>query len=99
MTALNPRESGKYIIQNADHITVNNEGIDDLSKAIFKEIKSGDLCSENFSQNNPDLHPTKSDPRAVEWIFILDTLNFCFWTPGEFKFNTNSFTFVMDRFR
>lgn len=81
--ALNPRESGEYIVQNADHITVHNEGINKLSNEIFKQIKNGDLRSENFSQNNIDLHPTKNDPNAVEWIFLLDTLNFCFWTPGK----------------
>lgn len=80
---LNPRESGEYIVKNADHILVHDEGIKALADEIFNSIKTGKLRSENFSQNNGDLHPDKSNPKAVEWIFIIDTLNFCFWTPGK----------------
>lgn len=36
---------------------------------------------KNFSQNN--LHPKSSDENAPNWIFIVDTLNFCFWTPNS----------------
>lgn len=36
---------------------------------------------ENFSQH--ELHPKPTDSHAVDWIFVIDTLNFCFWTPGD----------------
>lgn len=32
----------------------------------------------NFSQLQ--LHPSPDDPRAVDWIFVLDTLNYSFWS-------------------
>ncbi|KAL5283359.1 C9orf64 family protein [Megaselia abdita] len=83
MPVLNPRESGEFIVQNASSIIVHNEGIEVLAKEIFISIKSGKLRSENFSQNNEGLHPDSKDPKAIEWIFLLDTLNFCFWTPGK----------------
>lgn len=25
-------------------------------------------------------YPDKDDPRAVDWIFVADALNFCFWS-------------------
>lgn len=28
-------------------------------------------------------HIVASDPRAINWVFLVDTLNFCFWTPGH----------------
>lgn len=87
MQFLNPRESGEYIVHNAAYLTVHKDGMVKLSQLIFGKIKSGKLRSENFSQNNPGLHPSSSDPKALEWIFVLDTLNFCFWTPGK----TNNF--------
>lgn len=31
----------------------------------------------NFSQNQH--HPKCTDPIAIDWIFVVDTLNFCFW--------------------
>lgn len=35
----------------------------------------------NFSQH--ELHPKPTDAHAANWVFLVDTLNFCFWTPGE----------------
>lgn len=42
------------------------------------ELKANRLNPENFSQGN--FHPKPSDPQAIDWIFLVDTLNFCFWT-------------------
>lgn len=25
-------------------------------------------------------YPSKDDPHAVDWIFVADSLNFCFWS-------------------
>lgn len=43
----------------------------------MEEIESGKLAPGNFSQNK--LHPKPEDPWALDWIFVVDTLNFCFW--------------------
>lgn len=99
MPVLNPRESGEYIVKNADHIIVHNEGTDVLALEIFNAIKSGKLRSENFSQNNGELHPSKSNPKAIEWIFLLDTLNFCFWTPGKNFFNLSNRKIFVNKFQ
>lgn len=37
------------------------------------------LSTTNFSQNS--VHPKAEDPWALKWIFVVDTLNFCFWRP------------------
>lgn len=29
------------------------------------------------------MHPKAEDKNALNWIFLVDTLNFCFWTPGK----------------
>jgi hypothetical protein len=43
-----------------------------------QEIESGKLSSENFTQVK--LHPKAEDPWALDWLFVVDTLNFCFWS-------------------
>lgn len=48
---------------------------------VVKSILCGELDVRNFSQHQH--HPKATDPNAIEWIFIIDTLNFCFWTPGD----------------
>lgn len=41
------------------------------------------MSIDNFSQVN--FHPKSSESYALNWIFIVDTLNFCFWTPENRK--------------
>lgn len=46
---------------------------------VVSAIISGQLDVKNFSQH--EHHPKPTDKNAIEWIFVIDTLNFCFWTP------------------
>lgn len=46
---------------------------------VVKAIISKELDVANFSQH--EHHPKPCDKNAIEWIFVIDTLNFCFWTP------------------
>lgn len=79
--ALSPRESGEYIVKNAKYLTVIPEGIEKLAQEVISLLQSGQLDPKNFSQN--DVHPKATDAHAIEWIFLVDTLNFCFWTPSK----------------
>lgn len=49
-----------------------------MNAIVTKQLDVG-----NFSQHQH--HPKPNDKNAVEWIFLIDTLNFCFWTPGHGK--------------
>lgn len=86
--SLNPRESGAYIIENAKHVRVLPAGIEKLSQEILKALKEKRLSVENFSQHelhpNPDPNQAEDYTKAADWVFVLDTLNFCFWTPSEY---------------
>lgn len=54
---------------------INNHG---LSLQVLEGLKDRVISVNNFSQL--ELHPSSGDPRAVDWIFVLDTLNYSFWT-------------------
>lgn len=75
---LNPRLSGEYIVKHAKYLKVKD--LNKLSNEIVSGILDKRIDVSNFSQH--DLHPKPSDKHALEWIFVVDTLNFCFWTPG-----------------
>ncbi|CAO1442906.1 unnamed protein product [Diamesa hyperborea] len=84
--ALSPRESGNFVVKHAKYLQVNDEGIDNLSKQIVAAILDKSLDINNFSQH--DLHPSSNDEvasiqMAANWIFLVDTLNFCFWSTGS----------------
>lgn len=79
--ALNVRLAGEIIVRNAKHLKVNPSGIEKLCKDVIAGIKAKDIDIENFSQHQ--FHPKPTDPRALNWLLVIDTLNFCFWTPGD----------------
>lgn len=43
----------------------------------MEKFNTGEF-SLNFSQNA--VHPKAEDSWALDWIFVVDTLNFCFWS-------------------
>ncbi|XP_055630975.1 queuosine salvage protein [Toxorhynchites rutilus septentrionalis] len=81
MTTLSPAESGEFIVKNAKFLKVNEDGIRSLVKEVIDGIQTKEINVENFSQH--EYHPKPTDPHAANWIFLIDTLNFCFWTPGN----------------
>lgn len=48
---------------------------------VVKAIVSKQLDPSGFSQH--EHHPKPTDKNAVDWICVIDTLNFCFWTPNN----------------
>lgn len=89
--ALTPKLAGEFVVKNAKHLKVNPEGIAKLCKDVIAGIQSKEIDIENFSQHQ--YHPNASDANALNWIFVIDTLNFCFWTPGcDTKWQVNGQT-------
>uniref|UniRef100_A0A1B0CK85 Queuosine 5'-phosphate N-glycosylase/hydrolase n=1 Tax=Lutzomyia longipalpis TaxID=7200 RepID=A0A1B0CK85_LUTLO len=80
MTLL-PRAAGEFIVKRAKSIKINNAGIDKLCRAVMEGLMTKEIDVENFSQH--EFHPKPSDPQCLNWLFLIDTLNFCFWTPGD----------------
>ncbi|XP_037941248.1 queuosine salvage protein-like [Teleopsis dalmanni] len=89
--ALTPKESGEHIVKNAKYVRVLPEGIKKLTQEVLAGILDKRIDVSNFSQH--DMHPKPTDAYAAEWIFLVDTLNFCFWTPTNYtKYKVNGQT-------
>nr|CAH7718700.1 unnamed protein product [Callosobruchus chinensis] len=71
-----PKEGAKIVASKAKHVKIEEEGIKKLGDRIVEEITSGKLSPENFSQ--VEVHPSPDEPWALDWLFVVDTLNFCF---------------------
>ncbi|XP_016928722.3 queuosine 5'-phosphate N-glycosylase/hydrolase [Drosophila suzukii] len=94
---LNPRESGAHIVKHAQHIRVLPAGIEKLTQEIVKGLKEKRIAVENFSQHelhpNPNTNKAEDYSKAADWVFVLDTLNFCFWTPNNYtKYKVDGYT-------
>lgn len=78
--ALSVKASAKFIAKQATNVTIDDKGVEKLANEIFEQLKNGKI-STKFSQY--ELHPTPDDPLALDWMFLLDLLNYSFWTPKE----------------
>ncbi|KAJ1521673.1 hypothetical protein ONE63_003317 [Megalurothrips usitatus] len=76
---LSPRESAKLISSQAKYVSIKDSGLQSLAQKIFEKLEDKSISIDLFSQH--ELHPSPSDPTAIDWIFVVDTLNFCFWSP------------------
>lgn len=56
---------------------------------VVPALISKELQIANFSQSK--YHPKASDPWALDQLFVIDTLNFCFWSPpGQPKWTVSN---------
>ncbi|CAG7837973.1 unnamed protein product, partial [Allacma fusca] len=98
---LSPAESGRLIVDTARDVAIIKKGVEDAAEHIYDSLQSGKLSLQNFKQ--AELHPKVADEKAIDWIFLVDTLNFSFWsgcsksegeeTPKwQVKYNGNIYT-------
>ena len=92
---LNPRESAKLISSKSRDVSICQQGIEEASKVIFDCIKSKKYSFKIWKGH--DLHPSDMTKEALDWIVVLDTLNFSFWTdkdvePWTVRFEGKNYT-------
>lgn len=78
---LPPAESGKFISERARHVKIHENGLDKLCQEMFSAVKNNKL--EIPDTGTDAIHPNKEHPRAVDWVFVCDALNFCFWSKSK----------------
>ncbi|EDO34709.1 predicted protein [Nematostella vectensis] len=72
-----PRESGSFIASHSKDVSLCEEGISRASEIVFKSLKSNAYSYKTWKDH--ELHPKEMSKATVDWIFVLDTLNFSFW--------------------
>ncbi|KAH8872059.1 Queuosine salvage protein [Schistosoma japonicum] len=83
MEYLSPLSSSLYIMQNAEHVSINLAGIQQLVEKICENSD----CPFNLNcWANQELTPSATDERSIEWIFVTSLLNFSFWSNSLVNF-------------
>ncbi|XP_072947524.1 queuosine 5'-phosphate N-glycosylase/hydrolase [Epargyreus clarus] len=78
---LGPAASGEFIAQNAKYVKIHNDGIEKLCEKLVSHITANGL---QIPETSADIiHPSKDHPRAADWVFVTDALNFCFWSTSK----------------
>jgi hypothetical protein len=79
MSSLGVRESADFIASVAAHVRLGDDS--SFSNAATQIGRLVNAWQPSSWSDSP-LHPRSLDPSAkASWIFLIDTLNFAFWTP------------------
>lgn len=81
MATLSPRASGSFIASCAKHVSIKQEGVEKVAKQIYPELEKSLYSVKSWRKH--ELHPKELSEATVDWIFLLDTLNFSFWVEQE----------------
>ncbi|XP_071960740.1 queuosine 5'-phosphate N-glycosylase/hydrolase-like [Antedon mediterranea] len=87
-SVLSPRQSAKFISDNSSEVKINNKGVDKVADIIGEKLHNCEYSIKAWKQHS--LHPQKMEKETVDWIFVIDTLNFSFWS------ETNEKRFLVD---
>lgn len=79
---LYPREAAAFIAENAKDVKIVDEGVKKIANIIAEAAKSGKLDVASFKQNEVlPLDKDLSTEQLANWVFLVDAINFSFWTP------------------
>lgn len=68
------KSTSLYILQNSDHVSINEGALENL----VQKIKSKPVYIDFFDYPE-HIDSTESDEDIIGYAFVLDALNFCFW--------------------
>ncbi|XP_034026340.1 queuosine salvage protein isoform X2 [Thalassophryne amazonica] len=78
---LPPRESGQFVAERSRDVFVDDEGVQRVAEMLYAVRHSDSLTASGWKKANP-LAPEPTSDQALNWVFVVNTLNFSFW-PGK----------------
>ncbi|SLM36486.1 Protein of unknown function DUF2419 [Lasallia pustulata] len=82
-------EGAEYVYDNAIDVALDPQGTKAAASTIWALMQSKGYSTKAWSSH--ELHPQTRDAAAVDFIFTMDLLNFCFWSEGtsDGRFSVN----------
>ena len=77
---MDPKKSGKFIADEAEHVKIKDEGIEKCAQEIVQRVKDKRLSLSLKLYKDAGVHPVSIKDEDVEWVFWTSALNFSFWT-------------------
>lgn len=73
--------SAQYINDNSTSVALSMAGTKSAAARIWSTMRTANYSTKTWSAH--ELHPTSKDEAAVNFIFMMDLLNFSFWINGD----------------
>ncbi|XP_014851447.1 PREDICTED: UPF0553 protein C9orf64 homolog [Poecilia mexicana] len=77
-----PRESGQFVAERSRDVFIRDAGVQKVGEMLFNLRRSDALTASGWKVANP-LAPAPTSDQALNWVFVVDTMNFCFWPDNE----------------
>ncbi|KAL8099265.1 uncharacterized protein LOC141685505 [Apium graveolens] len=74
------RASSEWVSCHASHVTVNLAGIEKVAESMKNSIPKVEWDYEG-------IHYFDNGPLSVQYLFVLDALNFCFWPDKDLTYD------------
>ncbi|KAJ2852182.1 hypothetical protein IWW36_000562 [Coemansia brasiliensis] len=71
-------DSAQFISQHSKDVFVPDAGISKAAQEIIRRMKQAGYSTKEWKRHT--LTPSVADSAAIEWIFVVDALNFSFWS-------------------
>ena len=76
--------STRNVVEQSEHVRINPEQVHKLSKQWIQAIQAGTQpIAPSIALWNNHYHFNDGTERTVNWVLVLDTLNFCFWAEKD----------------
>ncbi|EPY82404.1 kinesin family member 27 isoform 3-like protein [Camelus ferus] len=79
---LTPRESAKFIAENSRDVFIDGGGVRRVAELLLAKAAGPELRVGGWKALH-ELNPRAADEAAVNWVFVIDTLNFSFWSEHD----------------
>lgn len=74
-------EDAKFIYNNATDVAIDMQGTKAAAASIYQMISEKEYSTGDWSKH--ELHPKAKDESTLDFIFLMDLLNFSFWSDAE----------------
>lgn len=74
-------ESAEYIYSNSIDVALDMHGTKAAAATIWDLMQQKEYSCKTWSLH--ELHPKAEHESTVDFLFIMDLLNFCFWSDDE----------------
>ncbi|XP_057788669.1 uncharacterized protein LOC131005663 [Salvia miltiorrhiza] len=74
------RATSAWVASRSSHVTLDTSGIENLAERIKDSVSKVEWDFEG-------IHFFDNGPLTVQYLFVLDALNFCFWPDNELNYD------------
>lgn len=85
------REATAFVVKHAQYVHIQQKRVEDVVRKSLAHHKAPPIWGAPFHYISEDKE------RQLAWLFLVDTMNFCFWTDGERRFRCRQFAATMKR--